>query len=177
MQVHLKDDKVLSKKETTKIETLLNKETRNWIQIMNIGDEVKQKERTISNLVSTDNPIPILRGTSKDHKAMKDPEKGHDLRPIMGANIGPNHSLAQIGSKFLRAIADNVKETSVIKSTEELLRKFEEYNSRIVKNEPGPKKVVFSMDIKSFYPSLDPVRAANIARLMWLKSDLNLKKY
>ena len=31
MQAHLKDDKVLNKRETTKIETLLNKETRNWI--------------------------------------------------------------------------------------------------------------------------------------------------
>ena len=31
------------------------------------------------------------------------------------------------------------------------------------------------MDIKSFYPSLDPVRAANIAKKMWLKSSLKLE--
>ena len=61
MQAHLKDDKVLNKRETTKIETLLNKETRIWIQIMNIGGKVKQKERTIFILVSTDKPIPVLK--------------------------------------------------------------------------------------------------------------------
>ena len=123
MQVHLENDKILDKKQTAKIEKLLNDETRNWIEIMNIGNEVNQKKRTVFNLVSTDNPIPILRGTAKDHKVLKEPERGHELRPIMGARIGPNHSLAQIGSKFLRAIAESVKETKVVRSTEELLRK------------------------------------------------------
>ena len=31
------------------------------------------------------------------------------------------------------------------------------------------------MDIKSFYPSLDPTRAAEIAKLMWLNSNLKLE--
>ena len=55
----------------------------------------------------------------------------------MGASIRSHKSLAQIGSKFLRAIADNVKETRLVKSTVELFRKFEEYNSVIKKNVPG----------------------------------------
>ena len=84
----------------------------------------------------------------------------------MGARVWRNHSLAQTGSKFLRAVADNVKETRVVKSTEELLRKFEEYNIEISQNSQFLEKVVFCIDFKSFYPSLDPTKAAEIAKLM-----------
>ena len=129
----------------------------------------------MKNLISTKNPIPILRGTAKDHKVPKNPERGHDLRPIMTARVGPNTSLAQIGSRILKVIADNVKEDNAIKSTEELLRKFEDYNRKIQVSNSHSGKTVFSMDIKSFYPSLNPKRAAQVARIMWMRSNLDLE--
>ena len=146
------------------------------------------------------------------------------MRPIMGARVGPNTSLAQIGCKILRAMADCETETYVVKSTEEVLRAFEEYNQKLnvtqasdddtilpahkksvedcnttpdvtivgddgddfsahklhenipnvtLANDEDKKlpahkeKVIFSMDIKSFYPSIDPVKAASVARKMW----------
>ena len=170
MKKHLKDDLVISDKKIRSIERNLNSETDEWIDILQIGRDVKQLKRTKFNMKSTHNPIPILRGTSKDHKVADDPKIGPDLRPIMGARIGPNTSMAQIACKMLRAISESFPENAAIKSTEELLRTFENYNNSEIN--PSSQKVLFSMDIKSFYPSLDPVKAAAVARKMWDKSPL-----
>ena len=48
------------------------------------------KRRVKSNFITKDNQIPLLRGTSKDHKEAMDKIKGHDFRPIMGAVVCPN---------------------------------------------------------------------------------------
>ena len=53
-----------------------------------------------------DNQIPVLSGTSKDHKKVEDSKIGPDVRPIMGAMIGPNVGLANFGSMIVRAIAN-----------------------------------------------------------------------
>ena len=38
--------------------------------------------------------MPILHGTSKDHKVAENEPEGPDLRPIMGAVVGPNVGLS-----------------------------------------------------------------------------------
>ena len=125
MKKHLEDDLVISDKKIRNIERKLNFETEDWIEILQIGRDVNQLKRTKFNLKSTNNPIPILRGTSKDHKKAIDPKIGPDLRPIMGARVGPNTSLAQIACKIVRAISESVPNTHATKSTEELIRTFE----------------------------------------------------
>ena len=76
------------------------------------------------NLINEDNPLPILRGTAKDHKIEADPIKGPDMRPIMGAKVGPNTGLSQIGCKLIRAIKEKQTNIKEIKSTEELCQKY-----------------------------------------------------
>ena len=164
MKKHLENDEVISAKKIRSIERQLNSEADDWIEILQIGRDVKQLQRTKFNLKSTENPIPILRGTSKDHKTPEDPKIGPDLRPIMGAKVGPNTSVSQIGCQMLRAIADSITINHSVKSTEEMLRKFEDYNSGEINH--SSKKVIFSMDIKNFYPSIDPIKAASVARIM-----------
>ena len=72
-----------------------------------------------------------MKGTSKDHKVADDPQKGPKMRPIMGARVGPNTGLSQIGSKILRSIIDDVKVRHDVKSTEEMLAKIEQYNESL----------------------------------------------
>ena len=48
MQLHIENDQILGKKQTNKIEKLLDDETRHWIDIMNIGEEAKQKNKLFS---------------------------------------------------------------------------------------------------------------------------------
>ena len=46
MQKHLKNDKVVSNKEILKIEKMLNSETESWIDILQIGENVKHAQIT-----------------------------------------------------------------------------------------------------------------------------------
>ena len=39
-----------------------------WVRILKPGETQNQLRRVKSNLITKDNQIPILRGTSKDHK-------------------------------------------------------------------------------------------------------------
>ena len=77
-------------------------------------------KRIKSNLITKDGQIPILTGTSKDHKVAKDKILGPDVRPIMGAVVGPNIGLSEIGSIIVRKIADNADVCLVANSTEEV---------------------------------------------------------
>jgi hypothetical protein len=74
-----------------------------------------------------------LSGASKDHKKVEDNKIGPDVRPIMGAMVGPNVGLSNFGSMVVRAIANNCDDSHVSKSTEETIFKLEEYNSNIEK--------------------------------------------
>ena len=75
-------------------------------------------KRVKSNLITKDNHIPILRGTSKDNKESVDKEVGPDMRPIMGAIVGPNVGLSEIGSRIVRQIANSADIGLEAKSTE-----------------------------------------------------------
>ena len=74
-----------------------------------------------------------MSGASKDHKKVDDNKIGPDVRPIMGAMVGPNVGLSYFGSMVVRAIANNCDDGHVSKSTEETIFKLEEYNSNIEK--------------------------------------------
>ena len=69
----------------------------------------------------------------------------------MGAMVGPNHGLSEIGSLIVRKIADSADKGLVSKSTEEVINKFEEYNKNRFEKFPGMRRLIIaSMDIKNF---------------------------
>ena len=172
MKTHLANDTIVNHKEIRKIEHKINVETKAWLEILSVGKDCGQERRSKSNLVSTQNSLPVLYGTAKDHKKAKNATIGPDCRPIMGARVGPNTGLSQIGCKIVKAISQNLEDKLSVKSTEEMLCKFRSYN--INRKLENSKKMVASMDIDSFYPSINPVRVAEIARLMWKRSDLKV---
>ena len=137
---------------------------------------MKLGKRVKGNVVRKDDQVPILRGTSKDHKEVLDEITGPDFRPIMGAMVGPNVGLSEIGSLIVRRIADNADKELVSKSTEEVIYKFEEYNKTRIEKFPGTRKlVVASMDIEKFYPNILSEGSSDIIRTMWEESDLPLE--
>jgi hypothetical protein len=139
MDKHIKGDKFINEKETSRIESKLNRHMEFWSSILKPGESDNQKRRIKSNLITKDIQIPILRGTSKDHKKANDEKVGPDVRPIMGAVVGPNIGLSEMGSIIVRKIADNTDEGLVSKSTEEVLNKIETYNKRRLENNLGQK--------------------------------------
>ena len=174
MDKHIKNDKIITKNAIKKIENKINRKTKHWIKMLNIGAD--QPRRTVSNLVNQENAIPFISGTSKDHKKADDPIVGPDFRPIMGATHGPNTGLSQVGCLILRSILENAENTHELKSTEEMLAKFDVYNKNLENSStvPETQKIIGSMDIQSFYPSIDPVRAAEICRLMFIESKVEV---
>ena len=178
MKKHTEKHRKIGRKQFKKIQNSINNHTRHWLQFLNTGRDVKQTKRTCMNLINDDNPLPLLRGTAKDHKPNFDPVKGPELRPIMGAKVGPNTGLSQIGCKILKKVLEKKNDKKEVKSTEELMAKFKEYNSNR-SEETGQQvvksKTVGSMDIKSFYPSICPNRAAEISRSMFEKSDVEIE--
>ena len=90
MEKHIKDDRVIDAKEVRTIEQKLNKQTDNFRNITNTGEHTNQTSRMKSNFKTVDNQIPVLSATSKDHKELKEDEASPDVRPIMGAIVGPN---------------------------------------------------------------------------------------
>jgi hypothetical protein len=66
--------------------------------------------------------------TSRDHKKVENTEGGPEVRPIMGAMVGPNVGLTNFGCIIVRAITDDYYIWNVSKSTEETVSKLEEYN-------------------------------------------------
>ena len=87
MDKHIKEDKIINEKHVKKIENELNRHMEFWVRILQPGQKNNQVGRIKSNLITKDNQIPVLRGTSKDHKEAVDVDTGPDFRPIMGAIV------------------------------------------------------------------------------------------
>ena len=91
----------------------------------------------------------------------------------MGAVVGPNIGLSEVGSIIVRKIADNADVGLVAKSTEEVINKIEAFNKRRFENNLGNKKLIIaSMDIEKFYNNLISEKSAKIIRKMWEESEL-----
>ena len=91
----------------------------------------------------------------------------------MGAVVGPNLGLSELGSLIVRKVAENADAGFVAKSTEEVIHKFEEFNKGRIEKFPGLKKLIISsMDIEKFYPNILSEESAKIVRQMWEESDI-----
>ena len=53
-----------------------------------------QVKRIKGDLKTVNNQIPVIRANNKDHKELKEDETSRDIRPILGAKVGPNVSIA-----------------------------------------------------------------------------------
>ena len=121
--------------KTDKFENEIKKHAEHAARITMAGENTGQPRRVKSNLKTIDNDIPILHGTSKDHKIVEDEKEGPEVRPIMGAVVGPNVGLSNfIGKEIIRRVAEDAGNKTVCKSTEELISVFESYNKDRVKN-------------------------------------------
>ena len=171
MEKHVKNDKVIDEKKVKTLENRLNNHMEWWVRILQPGKKNNQTKRVKSNLITKDNQIPILRGTSKDHKEALEEKIGPDLRPIMGAIVGPNIGLSELGSMVVRKIAENADIGLVSTSTEEVINKIEVFNeSRFRKNLKTKKIIIASMDVEKCYPNLLSLESAQIVRRMWEES-------
>ena len=175
MEKHTKDDINITEKKITTIENKLNEHMDYWVGMTNTGESTGQTKRIKGNMKTKKNQIPVLSGTSKDHKVSKNKTEGPELRAIMGANVGPNVGASNFVSEIIRKIADDADEGFVCKSTEEILYKFDKYNKERLKlNQKDKKMMVGSMDIEKWYANTIPVPTAKCIKEMFMESNLKI---
>ena len=132
-----------------------------------------QTRRIKSNLKTKLNQVPILSGTSKDHKVAVNKIEVPAITLSMGANVGPNVGASNFISEIIRKIADEADEGYVCKSTEEMLYKFDKYNKeRHTSKSKGKKLVIGSMDIEKWYPNQIPAPTGKCIKEMFINSNL-----
>ena len=96
---HIEMDEVISSKQVKTIENKLNKHAEHAVRITMAGENTGHVSRIKGNTKAKDNQLPVLHGTSKDHKPAKDELLGPEVRPIMGAVVGPNIGLSNFVGK------------------------------------------------------------------------------
>ena len=109
---------------------------------------------------------------------MTNQEEGPDLRPIMGATVGPNVALTNfIAKNVIKKIAEEASVGNDLKSVEELLNKFEEYNKARVHNGYANKNIfIASMDIDKWFPSMKNRPMAKEIKQMIIDSNFVFKE-
>ena len=177
MLKHVKNDEVISRKKVKTIENKLNEHADYAVKVTNAGENTCQTRRIKGNLKTKDNQIPILSGTHKDHKKVDDDNVGPDLRPIMGATVGPNIGLSNfIGGKVIRNITEAMDDGNVCKSTEEMIYHFEKYNKeRVEKGYDKKEMVLGSMDIEKWYNNVLAEPSARIVGRMFVDSKVEIE--
>ena len=178
MRKHIKDDDIVSMTEVKKIEKELNEHAEHLVKITNVGIHTNQVKRIKGNLKTSDNQIPILSGTHKDHKKVDDLNIGPDVRPIMGATVGPNVALTDfIARNIIRKVAEDASDGNDCKSSEELLNKFEEYNHRRIQNGYSSRNVIIaSMDIDKWFPTMKIRPMTKEVKQMIVDSEIEFKE-
>ena len=102
-------------------------------------------------LKSEDSPAPVMYLLWKDHKQYTTTAP---TRPVCAATVGPLTRALEVLTMILTSIMDDVEPVMEVSSSEEMQRAILDANIRI-KEEKIPDPVVFSMDVKALYPSLD----------------------
>ena len=95
MEEHHKEDKIISKKETNKVERNLNYHSKSLTKIFKVGEAHGQLERAIRNsTVHVNGQIPVMKGLEKDHKTSDDRTKV-EMRPVINAMEGPKRNISK----------------------------------------------------------------------------------
>ena len=87
------------------------------------GENTNHVSRVKGNLKTIDKQIPVLSATSKDHKELKEEETSPDVRPIMGAMVGPKIGISKIASLFIKTVVEESDIGFVSLSTKETINK------------------------------------------------------
>ena len=174
VEEHTAKDKEVSWEELEEAQRIIRSHSRSVGKILNIGDNEGERNvtRCYSNLLSHACDPPVLRALAKTHKA-PNKEGLPKSRPIVGASRGLTTPLGEILSDLLEPVARARVKTWEAQSTEEVLRKISEANSRLERE--GIKEVmVGSLDVEALYPSIDQKEGPRIVAREVLKSNVDI---
>ena len=103
LEVHIKDDPIVSLKEVEEAERKLMGYSFQLARGLRFGEAHGQEDKVRSNLRSEQVSIPNLYALIKDHKEIVEGEP-IKVRPVCGATESPNGQLSNILSDFINAL-------------------------------------------------------------------------
>ena len=170
---HTKEDMEVGWKEVEEVEKLINRHARMFRRIVGLGELHPGKETRLAGaLTGKDTGPPPLYIQWKDHK--KDFLQRKQTRPVCNGNVGPLTRLSEILSRTLRGVLEGVDPGACCSSTEELVRSIREANCKM-DGDVSKKNVVFSMDVKALYPSININDATRCIEDLIMKSTFNIE--
>ena len=178
METHVEGDATLTWNEQEKIEQVLNGHTLQFGRILRVGQKwgAEHVRRIHSALRSRNALRPPLYGLAKDHKDLVQSEWGDipPQRPVCGAQESANGPLSDLLSDIIDALATEMDNEVNVEchSTEELLSEICDVNDIQHREEENP--VIFSMDVKQLYPSLDATHVSALVREAFMSTRLDI---
>ena len=206
-RVHTDKDEEVDEEFARRTQRILNGHTAMWLKIGRVGSNWRHEERHREAHLPHSNLVSAMYMLLKDHKpaGSYDPKKGPPTRPVFGAVDAMNVPFSNILSEYVEAIVEAREDTIEVISTEDMLSKADEYNSKVdslakpdiheeevtyetdeeeFEEEENTKamdsvqteeKVVIGADAEQLYPSLDAERSAKIVKEAAIKSKIKLE--
>ena len=171
MDIHLKDDLVLSTKEEERCIREVNGHAAFWRRIVSLcaGHPTLDTlgDRVTAALLNDQNMLPpAMVGLAKTHKSEE------CYRPLCLAKNAPNGILSWILSQYVGKVGEEAPESKAVLSTEEVMAKFSTLNQRMTGRESWEGFGVGSLDIKSLYPSLTKEWVERILSVMIMRTEV-----
>ena len=150
----------------------LNARAVSWARIIGLGTRWHQEDRVKQAMISTSSSAPFLYGVPKDHKVSDDPNEEPPLRPVCGANCGPGMRLSNLLSEVINPMVEEFCDAHWCDSTEDLEARLIEINE--LPERDREDLVVFSMDAKALFPSIQIERSSTAVAQLISESQLKL---
>ena len=129
-QVHLGEDKRITREKIRELDRVMNEHSRAWYNMWNTGKDHSRKNRIQSSKVSQSENRAKLNLAYKDHK--KEPEK---TRPIGTANSSNTRAFANSVSDLLESVANSEESNFEAISSEDMIHSTKVHNKIIAEKE------------------------------------------
>ena len=198
MSKHTAGDQKVNAKKVLSSEKSLNEHSRMWTKMVSLGAENDHQDRCKETMTSRYNPIPVLSGLRKDHKATPDPVLGPPLRPVCRARVAPNAALGNLMSQIVKGLGNELSEKIGTDSlnAEEMCAEAKKANEKIKidkarRIQPSRKAkrvtrkekiftesiILGSMDVEALYPSIQWASSCQEVLLTAKESKIPLENF
>ena len=171
MEVHVKDDPVLSPKEEERCIRECNGHGSFWRRILKLCASHPTVDalgdRVTAAIVNDQNMLPpAMVGLAKTHKEKE------CYRPLCLAKNAPNNILSWILAQYVGKVGEEAPESKAVLSAEEVMAKFTNLNQQLRGRASWEGFGVGSLDIKSLYPSLTKEWVEKVLTIMIMKTEV-----
>ena len=183
-ELHTSKDKEVNEEKAKELQRVHNGHVSMWLKITNMGENWNHCDRIRENCINHSCSVAAMYLLVKDHKPTN-PGELPATRPVCSGCNSMGVHLSNILSEIIDAIANSMKGSMEVISTEDLLYKIDEFNKLVDKeneektqqgNEEREEKIAINgADATGLYPNLEGRQGGRLVRDAYLESDLTIE--